>query len=214
MRHPVSEKKVSLKGKVVLVTGAGKGIGSIIAREIANHGANLAINDLTPVNLDEVESDILAKGGLVRSYIVDVSKKIPIQSLVNAVQDDLGRIDILVHCARVRPKELLMDMDDWDWQRTLDVNLTGAFLAMQSIGRVMREQGGGRMILVGPSLMNDASGRGAYLISMAALHELSTRAAAEFKQYRIQVKWIDQQNDVGQAVKNVLAACRGIDTED
>jgi len=52
------------------------------------------------------------------------------------------------------------------------------------------------------------------LISMAALHELSTRAAAEFKQYGIKVKWIDQQNNVGQAVKNVLAACRGIDTED
>jgi len=209
----MSDKEMALKGKVILVVGAGKGIGSIIAAELASLGACLAINDLTPVNLDQVESGILAAGGLVRSYTVDVSKKIPIQSLVNAVQDDLGRIDILVHCARVRPKANLVDMDDWEWQRTLDVNLTGAFLTLQSIGRVMRAQGGGMMILVGPPSA-DELGRGAYSISMAALHELSVRAAAEFKEHAIQVKWISQQDGTDQAVKQVLAACMGKDTEE
>ena len=135
-----------------------------------------------------------------------MSKKIPIQSLVNAVQDDFGRIDILVHCARVRPKAPLLDMDDWDWQRTMDVNLTGAFLTLQSVGRVMRAQGGGQMILVGPQDTNEID-FGAYKISLAALHQLSIQAAAEFEQYGIKVVWIDQKDGMDQAVNRVLAAC-------
>jgi NAD(P)-dependent dehydrogenase (short-subunit alcohol dehydrogenase family) len=202
----MNERKNSLEGKVALITGAGKGIGSIIARELSAHGVSLAINDLTPINLDEVESDIQEKGGNVRTFIVDVSKKIPIQSLVNAVQDDYGHIDILVHCARVRPKTPLLDMDDWDWQRTMDVNLTGAFLTLQSVGRVMRAQGGGQMILVGPQDTNEID-FGAYKISLAALHQLSIQAAAEFEQYGIKVVWIDQKDGMDQAVNRVLAAC-------
>ena len=76
IKIPVTDKIGTLNGKVILVTGAGKGLGSILSRELAAHGASLAINDLTPINLDQVEAQILAESGIVRSYIVDVSKKI------------------------------------------------------------------------------------------------------------------------------------------
>ena len=130
-----------LKGKVVLVTGAGKGAGRSIADAFASNGACLAINDLTPINLDDTESAYPAAGGQVKAYVVDVTKKMPIQGLINTVMDDWGRIDILVNCAQVKPTSTLLEMDDWDWQRTLDVNLTGVFLLMQSVGRVMRTRG-------------------------------------------------------------------------
>ena len=162
----------ALNGKVILVTGAGKGLGSILSRKLAAQGASLAINDLTPINLNQVEAEILAENGIVKSYIVDVSRKMPIQSLVQSIQEDFGRIDILIHCARVRPTADLIDMDDWEWQRTLDVNLTGAFLTLQSVGRLMREQGEGKIFLVGPN-KPVGNGMGAFSITMTALQEFS-----------------------------------------
>jgi len=179
-----------LKGKIVLVTGAGKGAGRAIAQAFASHGASLAINDLTPINLDQTEAGIRAAGGQVKAYIVDVTKKLPIQGLVNTVQDDWGRIDILVNCAQVKPVSSLLDMDDWDWQRTLDVNLTGVFLLMQSVGRVMHTQGGGKMLTIGPYAHSEPN-HTAHAVSKAGLVELSARAKQEFAEFGIQVHLID-----------------------
>jgi NAD(P)-dependent dehydrogenase (short-subunit alcohol dehydrogenase family) len=192
-------------GKVVLVTGAGKGTGRAIAQAFAAHGASLAINDLTPVNLDQTEAGIRAAGGRVKAYIVDVTKKMPIQGLVNTVMDDWGRIDILVNCAQVKPPSTLLDMDDWDWQRTLDVNLTGVFLLMQSVGRVMRAQGGGSMLTIAPHSHTEPE-QAAYSISKAGLVELSARARREFSEYGIQVHLInpDEANDI---VRLALSLC-------
>lgn len=186
-----------LTGKVVLITGAGKGTGRAIAQAFAARGAWLAINDLTPVNLDETEANIRSTGGKVKAYIVDVTKKMPIQGLVNSVLDDWGRIDILVNCANVKPESSLMDMDDWDWQRTLDVNLTGVFLLMQSVGRVMSKQGGGAILTIG-SYPKSALNQASYTISKAALVELSDQARREFSVHNIQVNLIqaEERNDV------------------
>jgi NAD(P)-dependent dehydrogenase (short-subunit alcohol dehydrogenase family) len=185
---------IELKGKVVLVTGAGKGAGRAIAQAFASQGANLAINDLTPINLDETEARIRAAGGQVKTYIADVTKKLPIQGLVNTVLDDWGRIDILVNCARVKPASSLLDMDDWDWQRTLDVNLTGVFLLMQSVGRVMRSQGGGKILMIGPGPHSEPH-LAAYTIRKTGLVELSARARQEFSEHGIQVQLIDPKDE-------------------
>ncbi len=134
------------KGKVVLITGAGKGAGRRLAVAFAKHGAIVAANDISPINVEEVVEEINAGGGSARAYIEDVAKKVGVQALVKGVEDDFGRIDILVNHAAVEPHSPLLDMDEWDWHRTLDVNLTGAFLMTQSVGRVMREQGGGVII--------------------------------------------------------------------
>jgi NAD(P)-dependent dehydrogenase (short-subunit alcohol dehydrogenase family) len=194
-----------LKGKVVLVTGAGKGAGRAIAQAFANHGASLAINDLTPINLDQTEAGIRAAGGQVKAYVVDVTKKMPIQGLVKTVLDDWGRIDILINCAQVKPTSSLLDMDDWDWQRTLDVNLTGVFLLMQSVGRVMRTQGGGRILTIAPHSFSGPK-QAAYAVSKAGLVELSARANQEFSKYDIQVHLInpDEGTDI---VEQALSFC-------
>ena len=110
-----------LEGKVVLVTGAGRGVGRVVAQGFARRGAIVAANDITPVNLDGTIADIQAEGGRARDYIYDVAKSMPVRALVNQVVVDWGRIDVLVNCARVEPHAPVLGMDEWDWQRTLDV---------------------------------------------------------------------------------------------
>ena len=177
------------KDKVVLVTGAGRGIGRAIAESFASHGALVAANDITPVNLDETARLIAAAGGRSKDYVFDISMKMPVQALVEAVLKDWGRIDILVNNAGVEPHAALLDMDEWDWRRTIDVNLSGSFFTMQSVGRVMREQGGGVIVNIA-SIAGRAHGlkdRAAYVASKTGLIGLTREAARELAAYQIRV---------------------------
>jgi len=119
--------------------------------------------------------------------------------------DDWGRIDILVNCAQVRPKAPLLDMDDWDWQRTLDVNLTGVFLLAQSAGRVMRTRGGGTILMVAPIGEVEAN-QGAYATSKAGLVELTLQIKREFSAYNIEVHLI-QADRIDSVVEQALNLC-------
>src|SRR5215210_6358650 len=132
-----------LKDKVVLITGAGKGSGHLLAKAFAERGALVAANDISPINVEEIVEHINTHGGRSKAYIEDIAKKVGAQHLIKQVEDDFGHIDILVNHAAVEPHVALLDMDEWDWHRVLDVNLTGAFLMIQSVGRMMREQGRG-----------------------------------------------------------------------
>ena len=193
------------KDKVVLVTGAGKGAGRAVAEAFAAREAILAVNDVSPVNLDETVKHIREAGGRVKDYVEDVAKKMPVQTLLNQVLDDLGRIDVLVNCAEVEPVHALLDMDEWDWQRTLDVNLSGAFLLTQSLGRIMREKGGGVIVHVGERAKGPEQ-RAAYFASKAGLAALSALAAVELADYGICVFHV-QPGEVKDVVAEVLALC-------
>jgi len=176
-------------GKVVLLTGAGGPIGRAIALAFAAQGAILALNDITPLNLDVTLASIQDAGGRARDYIFDIAKKMPVQGMVNQVLDHWGRIDFLVNCAYVEPKASFLDLDEWDWHRTLDVNLGGPFLAMQVVGRVMREQDGGAIVNVVYALGGDprTKGRVASIASMSGLVGLTRVAANELGAYDIRV---------------------------
>jgi len=201
-----------LTDKIVLVTGAGKGIGRAVAEGFAAHGAIVAANDVTPINLDETVAHIIASGGSVKAYVEDIAKKMPVQALVNEVLDDWGRIDILVNCAEVAPSAQVLDMDDWDWQRTLDVNLTGAFLLTQSVGRVMRAalpQGkkGGIIIHIGWRARSPDR-RAAYFASKAGLIAFVEHAARELAAFGIRVHLVllTETDDVAEKVISLVEA--------
>ena len=176
-----------MKGKVVLITGAGKGIGRRLAEELAARGAVVAVNDISPINVEEVAAGIRAKGGTVKVYVEDVAKKVGAQMLVKSVEDQFGRLDVLVNHAAVEPHTPLLDMDEWDWHRTLDVNLTGAFLMSQSAGRVMRAKGSGVILNLGAGAGEKEKEAGAYLVSKSALAELSHRLARELNPFGVRV---------------------------
>ena len=176
------------KDKVVLITGAGKGCGRLLAEAFAAHGAFVAANDISPIKVDEVVTGIISRGGRSQSYIEDIVKKLAVQTLVKQVEDDFGHIDILINHASVMPRAPLLDMDEWDWHRVLDVNLTGAFLILQTVGRMMRAQGQGVIInLITESGQKADKETGAYQASMAGLRALTLSAAQELNPHGIRV---------------------------
>ncbi len=197
--------------KVVLITGAGRGLGRVVAGEFAKRGALVALNDLTPVNVDEVVADIIAAGGRAKTYLTDVAKKVAVQTMLTDLLEDWERIDILVNHANVRPQRPLLDMDEWDWRRVIDVNLTGAFLVLQSVGRVMRELGGGVIVNIGPSgqAEPEQAPHAAYRSAKAGVLELTRAAAHELAEYNIRVNAIcPHEVELELATQQVLELCR------
>ena len=191
--------------KIVLITGAGKGAGRSLAKALAARGATVAANDISPLNVEKVVAEINSGDGNAIAYIEDVAKKVGAQALVKQVEDDFGRIDILVNHASVEPHTPLLDMDEWDWHRTLDVNLTGAFLMTQSVGRMMREQGGGVIInLIADAGRDESAMRAAFLASMAGLEAFSQQAARELVPFGVLVHAVKTDADV----EVILDMCR------
>ncbi len=188
------------KDKVVLVTGAGRGIGRSIALAFGREGAKLAINDLTPVNLDDTETRLLEGGAECLAFTCDVSRKTQFQSMLEGLLDHFGRLDILVNNAGVEPVASILTMDEWDWDRALAVNLKAPFLTMQSAGRIMRDQGGGVILnLGGGELRGEALGqRGAYAASKYGLLALTRAAAIEFALYGIRVNMLSPYSHRGE----------------
>jgi NAD(P)-dependent dehydrogenase (short-subunit alcohol dehydrogenase family) len=194
-----------IKDKVVLITGAGKGAGRALAVAFAEQGAVVAVNDISPNNVEELVSEIAASGGNAKAFIEDIAKKVGVQSLVKGVEDEFGSVDILVNHAAVEPHAPLLNMDEWDWHRTLDVNLTGAFLMTQSVGRMMRVKGKGVILNIvagtGEGLKKNA---GAYLSTKAGLAELSYQADQELGPLGIRVYAIENSSDIINEVMSIL----------
>lgn len=187
-----------LANKIVLITGAGKGNGRRAAELFAAQGAVIAAADVTPVNLDETVAGVRAAGGQIKAYIADIAKKLPIQGLLNQALDDFGRLDILVNCAEVEPQKTVLEMDEWDWVRTLDVNLTGAFLLTQSAGRIMKEQGGGILIHIGGRAKGREK-RAAYFASKAGLEAMVRTAVQELSPLGVRVHLVNSAEEALEA---------------
>jgi NAD(P)-dependent dehydrogenase (short-subunit alcohol dehydrogenase family) len=192
-----------IRDKVVLITGAGRGCGRILAAAFAERGAYVAANDISPVNVDDVVREITEKGGHAKAYIEDVAKKVGAQHIIKQVEDDFGRIDVLINHAAVEPRVALLDMDEWDWQRVLDVNLTGTFLMTQSAGRVMRAQGGGIIINLITQVAAEQSKEAAFAASMDGRKGFTQEARRELGSYGIQIHALPGDRD--QIVEKVFA---------
>ena len=176
-------------GKVALITGAGRGLGREISIAFSSLGVAVAANDINPINLDETVNLILQAGGNANAYVFDIAKRMPIEGMVTQVLDQFRHIDILVNHASVEPEALILDMDEWEFHRTLDVNLGGPFFCMQHVGRAMREHGGGAIVnIVSPIWKRKPYMRqAAHLSSQAGLLGLTRAAAQEFSPYKIRV---------------------------
>jgi NAD(P)-dependent dehydrogenase (short-subunit alcohol dehydrogenase family) len=189
-------------GKVVLVTGAGKGAGRKIAQAFAARGAVVAANDISPVNLDTVVDEINATGGRAHAYVHDIAKKVDVQVMVNSITDDFGHIDILVNCAHVEPRTSLINLDEWDLHRVFEVNAIGTLLMMQSVGRIMRTQDGGIIINV---VKTSDDSPVSFIASRAGIAAMTRRAAEEMGEHGIHVFAVTDDDPVDA----VLAICKG-----
>ncbi|MFZ5816530.1 MAG: SDR family NAD(P)-dependent oxidoreductase [Bacillota bacterium] len=174
-----------LQGQVALVTGAGRGIGKAIAQRLQEAGARVVLNDIDEGNLRLARAEGLG----VDAIRADVSVRAEVQSMVDQIIAEHGRLDILVNNAGVEPKASLLEMTDEQWERTLAVNLTGVFLCTQIAARHMAERGGGGRIIqiasiAGKHWLPKAAN---YVASKAGVMGFVKEAARELAAYGITV---------------------------
>jgi 3-oxoacyl-[acyl-carrier protein] reductase len=137
----------SLNDKVVVVTGAGNGIGRAIAERFAGEGSKVVVNDLAAEAAEAVVAAIRDSGGTAMSGVADVSRSDQVNAMIATVVDAHGGIDVLVNNAGiVSPMLHFFDADEAWWRRIIDVNLTGHFLVSHPIARIMAKAGGGAII--------------------------------------------------------------------
>lgn len=188
--------------KLILLTGAGSSVGQFIAENLAARGAVIAAVDINPLGLDECLARVAAVNGQAKAYPFDIAKRLPVVALVKNILDDWGRIDVLINAAEVSPRDSLLTLDEWDFHRTLDVNLAGPFLLIQQVSHAMKEEGGGVIINLGnaPATSEtpaEASNKAvAYQISKAALATLTKVAAQELAKENIRILWLEQGDEM------------------
>jgi NAD(P)-dependent dehydrogenase (short-subunit alcohol dehydrogenase family) len=137
--------KVDLSGKVALVTGAARGIGKAIADALAENDAEVIYSD---VDLATAQASA-SRSPRGRAVVMDVTDEDRVQAAVSEIIDEYGHLDILVNNAGVNTLEHRVPIDEFpreEWDRLLDVDLTGLFLVSKAAGVVMRRQGAGRII--------------------------------------------------------------------
>jgi dehydrogenase/reductase SDR family protein 4 len=183
--------KISLKGKVALVTGGSRGIGRAIALAFADAGADVAVCSRKSPELEKVSEEIKAKGRKSLAITSHVAKAEESKNLVEKVIKEFGRIDILVNCAGTNPYAgPLIDAEEWAWDATMNVNLKGPFLLSQLVARIMQKQGGGNIINMS-SLSGVRPGALAiYSVTKAGLIMLTQIMAKQWGQYGIRVNAI------------------------
>lgn len=137
----------NLKNKVVLVTGARRGMGRAHALALAGQGASVVVTDIDEKECNRVVDEVGAVGmGGAICFMMDVSKKEDIDRVFDAVISHFGRLDILVNNAGVYFSKPALDLTEEEWDRMIDINLKGQFLCAQRAAREMAKNKWGRII--------------------------------------------------------------------
>lgn len=144
---PAQEQELfKLTDKVALITGSGRGIGRSIAEALLAAGAKVVINDINEETCQKTANELKEAGGETLGVVCDVTNTDSIQTMVDKVMEEWGRIDILVNNAGITRDNLFMRMSDAEWQAVIDTNLTSAFKVTKPVLKIMAKQRHGRII--------------------------------------------------------------------
>jgi 3-oxoacyl-[acyl-carrier protein] reductase len=170
----------SLEGKTALVTGAARGIGQCIALKLAKAGADIAVTDVQAEWLEETLGLVRALGRTARGYACDVAKADQIQTAIDQIAADFGRLDIVVNNAGITRDGLIIRMSEEDWDAVLDINLKGTFLTTKAAAKIMMKQRSGVFVNIASviGLMGNA-GQANYGASKAGVIALTKSVAKE-----------------------------------
>ena len=181
----------SLKNKIVLITGASRGIGQAAAIGLAKAGADLAIASRKLPDLEKVAAEIKKLGRKCVPIAAHVGKMEEINSLVKRVLDEFGKIDILVNNAATNPTMAsAMDIDERAWDSIMNLNLKGLFFLSQAVARTMKEKGGGKIINIASIAGISPDILAVYSISKAGVIMATKVMAQQWGQYNIRVNTI------------------------
>ena len=172
----------SLEGQTAVVTGASRGIGKAIAISLAKEGAEVIINYSSSLeNANKVVSEIFSFGGKAYPLQADISNENSVNEFIKTVLDKNKTIDVLVNNAGITKDGLLMRMKTEDWQKVLDLNLSGVFYCTRAVSRQMLKQKKGRIINITSvvGLMGNP-GQANYSAAKAGVVGLTQSAAKEF----------------------------------
>lgn len=178
----------SLKGRVALVTGAGRGIGRAVAQALGAAGADVACCARSTAQVEAAADEIRRHGGRACAFTLDVTRADEIEGVVRAVGATLGAVDVLVNNAGVTLEKRTTDVTDEEWERVLATNLTSMFRLARAVAPDMIRRGSGKIINIGS--MYGAIGvprYAAYCASKAAAEALTRSLAAEWGRHGIQV---------------------------
>ena len=140
---------VGIDAKVALILGGAGGIGSAAARDLAAHGARVAVADIDRAKAETIAAEIAANGAAARAYEVDVVDKVQVQALVEAVLADFGRIDVLINAAGVMFIRPLTEINTAEWETTIDLNIKGSLWGVAAVLPVFLKQQSGHIVNLG-----------------------------------------------------------------
>jgi len=183
---------MKLAGRVAIVTGSSMGIGEAIATLFAREGARVVTNSRAEERARAVADRLVKEGAEAIAVAADVSRKAGVDRLVDAAVRAWGRLDVMVNNAGTSMIVPSVELDEADWRRTIDLNLTGAFLGCQAAARVMIPQGGGSIINIGSILAEvGLPKRAAYCASKHGLVGLTRVLGTEWARHGVRVNCLN-----------------------
>lgn len=182
---------MSFAGKVVIVTGAGNGIGKVVALRYAERGASVVVVDKEEAQAAETGRLINKAGGDALVQVADLRKANEIEHMMNAAAERFGRIDILINNAGISIWKSPYDLTIEEWDSVVGTNLKGTFLCSREAAKYMRKQGGGSIVNLASTraLMSEPHSE-AYAASKGGILSLTHALAISLGPDRIRVNAI------------------------
>ncbi|MDE7156414.1 MAG: 3-oxoacyl-[acyl-carrier-protein] reductase [Lachnospiraceae bacterium] len=181
-----------LTGKIAIVTGASRGIGRQIAKTLAEHGAAVIVNYCgSEQAANETVEQITASGGTAKAYQADVSDYTQAADMMNDVVKEYGRIDILINNAGITRDSLILKMNDEDFMKVINTNLTGTFNCVKHASKIMLKQKYGRIVNMASIVgIYGNAGQANYAASKAGVIGMTKSVAKELGSRNITVNAI------------------------
>ncbi|MFH1624961.1 MAG: 3-oxoacyl-ACP reductase family protein [Pseudomonadota bacterium] len=181
-------RSMRLKDRVAVVTGSSRGMGRLVAREMAREGAKVVINGTTPEPVNEVVREIKASGGQAVANYNTVATMEGGQAIIKAAIDNFGKIDILVNNAAITRDRSVSKMTEEDWDSVLAVGLKGVFSCTKAAIEYMKKQRYGRIINVTSQAGRAGNvGQANYSAAKGGVMAFTMTCAKELGRYNITV---------------------------
>ncbi len=183
-----------LTGKAALVTGGARGIGRACAEGLAEFGADVAIADIHEENVNKTVAEMTETYDVqIEGIVCDVTDAAAVAAMIEQVASAFGKLDILVNSVGICIWRAALEVDEEEWHKVMNTNLTGTFLCCQEAAKQMIATGGGAIVNIASmsgSIVNTPQAQASYNTSKAGMIHMTRSMAAEWAEYGIRVNTV------------------------